>query len=461
MAETVISQLPSDHAGDGIPARIIQLLEERTARGTLLDIGCAGGGIAREAARLGYRVTGLGGDASAHGESPYARMIAADLERDDWHTGLEEGGYDVILLLDVLDRVPRPDAILQRLRALLSERGVVYVSLPNVAHASVRVHLLSGHFDYRPAGPLDEAHRRFFTFDSMQALFERSGYVIHSFERILAPPAAIDLPYSARYETLLRDLEHHDIDARTFQFLFAVYPSESAKQLHHLRDKLHESQREWARQKREIQNELDQARAEMATVRERSDEGARREQQLDSGLAHARTELATRESRVHSLESQLASVQAMLSYAQEALQQQIWLQESRAERARAEQDERERLHGATIARKEGDVAALEATIARKEGDVAALEATIARKEGDVAALEATIARKEGDVAHLAGEIAVKNEYIVRLEGEVAVKNGHIGHLEDEIARYRRATQRGWRGILHRVRRLIHAVGDAP
>ena len=52
------------------------------------------------------------------------------------------------------------------------------LSVPNVAHASVRLALLRGQFDYEDTGILDATHLRFYTRESIADLLESCGYLV-------------------------------------------------------------------------------------------------------------------------------------------------------------------------------------------------------------------------------------------------------------------------------------------
>ena len=52
------------------------------------------------------------------------------------------------------------------------------VSVPNVAHAVIRLSLLFGRFDYADRGILDRTHLRFFTRKTARRMLERAGFEI-------------------------------------------------------------------------------------------------------------------------------------------------------------------------------------------------------------------------------------------------------------------------------------------
>ena len=66
-------------------------------------------------------------------------------------------------------------AALAEIAAWLAPEGRVVVSLPNVAHWTVRAGLLAGRWEYRDSGILDDTHLRFFTWASGARLVEDAG----------------------------------------------------------------------------------------------------------------------------------------------------------------------------------------------------------------------------------------------------------------------------------------------
>jgi SAM-dependent methyltransferase len=83
------------------------------------------------------------------------------------HTSIEplDGRkFDCVLLLDVLEHLPDPFDFVARLAPLLAPNAFIVISVPNVAHWSVRLPLFfCGRFEYRSRGILDATHRYFFT----------------------------------------------------------------------------------------------------------------------------------------------------------------------------------------------------------------------------------------------------------------------------------------------------------
>lgn len=88
----------------------------------------------------------------------------------------DAGQFDVILLADVLEHMVNPDNVLKELHTFLNPNGILLISLPNIAHYSIRTSLLRGRFDMTDAGILDRTHLKFFTKKTAIELFERAGY---------------------------------------------------------------------------------------------------------------------------------------------------------------------------------------------------------------------------------------------------------------------------------------------
>jgi SAM-dependent methyltransferase len=124
-------------------------------------------------------------DAAEEASLRAERVIVGDVEELDLEAELGGERFDAILFADVLEHLRDPAAVLRRVRPFVADGGAVVASIPNVAHASVRLSLLAGSFRYREQGLLDESHLRFFTREGVQDLFEGSGYLITDWLRPL------------------------------------------------------------------------------------------------------------------------------------------------------------------------------------------------------------------------------------------------------------------------------------
>jgi len=87
----------------------------------------------------------------------------------------------------VLEHIYDPWRTLLRVRNWLAPGTRVLASLPNIRNLANLDQLAGGHWDYGPNGVLDVTHVRFFTRESLQAMFEQTGYRIDRIEPLVQP----------------------------------------------------------------------------------------------------------------------------------------------------------------------------------------------------------------------------------------------------------------------------------
>jgi SAM-dependent methyltransferase len=90
----------------------------------------------------------------------------------------EHGGFDVVLSSDVIEHTAAPAGFVEMMGRALRPGGLLLVSVPNVAHWSVRLNLLFGRFDYEPVGIMDATHLRWFTTKTIADLLDRNGFEV-------------------------------------------------------------------------------------------------------------------------------------------------------------------------------------------------------------------------------------------------------------------------------------------
>jgi glycosyltransferase involved in cell wall biosynthesis len=179
---------------------------ERVPDGSrVLDLGCGRGLLAAELTRRGCTVHGV------DDLDPELVSGVAHFERRDLDLGPPEedlSGYDVVLLLDVLEHLYSPEAFLSALRRLPGATAPkIVLSVPNVAFLLVRLRLLLGGFEYGREGILDLTHRRLFTVRSLRRLLDQYGFQVEELCAVPAPfPKALGDGWAGRLLVALNGL---------------------------------------------------------------------------------------------------------------------------------------------------------------------------------------------------------------------------------------------------------------
>ena len=110
---------------------ILDLVERRRSPGRMLEVGCGHGLLLDEARRRGWEVTGLelSERSAAWARDNYGlEVLEQPLESLDPR---EDGSWDAVLMIDVLEHLEDPAGALARCRALLAPDGVICVVTPD------------------------------------------------------------------------------------------------------------------------------------------------------------------------------------------------------------------------------------------------------------------------------------------------------------------------------------------
>jgi 2-polyprenyl-3-methyl-5-hydroxy-6-metoxy-1,4-benzoquinol methylase len=159
------------------------------AERSVLDLGCGEGAVAAELKANGNRITGVDLLPAAANSNAFEDYFSADLEEGIQPVieALQGRRFDRVLLLDVLEHLSRPERLLQQCRQVLAPQGELIISVPNVAHLSVRLLLLLGRFEYTQRGILDRTHLRFFTRKTARRLVRENGFEIRAEKSTVTP----------------------------------------------------------------------------------------------------------------------------------------------------------------------------------------------------------------------------------------------------------------------------------
>lgn len=272
----------------------------------VLELGPATGYMTRVLEAQGARVVGIEIDPQmAERAAPHCeRMIVGDLDTLDIEAALGDDRFDAIVAADVLEHLKDPLATLERLRPFLAPDGCFVISVPNVAHGSVRLALLSGRFEYRDIGLLDATHLRFFTRETLEQLLDDAELGLAELRRHELNLDASEVPFEAdAVPAELREALERDPDARTYQYVVKAIPMERAG-LRELQARL--------RELAELRLELGRATSRVAELEQALTERARalaeiggREGELRRALIEAHDQLLRRDGQLERLNQEI------------------------------------------------------------------------------------------------------------------------------------------------------------
>ncbi|MDP6826661.1 MAG: methyltransferase domain-containing protein [Pseudomonadales bacterium] len=211
-------------------SRVARYMRETAPRGgRVLEIGCAGGYFGRAVRDLGYEVWGIESDSSVVHEAARRldRVYEGTVEHFLDQLDGEETQFKFIVFGDVLEHLMDPVSVLRACVPHLTDDGHVIASVPNVAHASVRLMLLEGRWDYDEVGIIDSTHLRFYTRDNLVDLFTRAGFAVERLSAITLEKPDVGITVNPRiadaFNAHIRDRER---DA--FQFVAMAAPDDAA-----------------------------------------------------------------------------------------------------------------------------------------------------------------------------------------------------------------------------------------
>lgn len=199
----------------------------------VLDVGCASGYLGAILMGRGCDVTGVEIDPAAaqQARAVLTAVVEADLDSTRLSEHFSPASFDTIVFADVLEHLQDPLAVLADAKELLAPGGQIVISIPNVAHGSLRLALLQGRWKYTDVGLLDRTHIRFFTWSSLGEFLADAGLVADVARSTTADPLGVGVAIAAdRLPTSIVEWVRHQPHALDFQFVVSAHvaaPSET------------------------------------------------------------------------------------------------------------------------------------------------------------------------------------------------------------------------------------------
>lgn len=143
-----------------------------------LDVGAGEGFAMGYFAQAGWQVTGL--DYSSYGCSQHNPQMLENLFIGDIGDSidrlvLEGASFELILLDNILEHVLEPLAVLQKIRRLLADKGVLIIEVPN-DFSNLQLQLMRDGFIDRPFWVVKPDHISYFNAEGLTALCDEAGY---------------------------------------------------------------------------------------------------------------------------------------------------------------------------------------------------------------------------------------------------------------------------------------------
>ncbi|MBE1274789.1 glycosyltransferase [Enterovibrio baiacu] len=199
----------------------------------VLDVGCWEGSLGEFLIREKSCIVDgieLYHEAGVKAEKFYRNVFFNDLET--FESNYIQSTYDYVVCADVLEHVRNPAAVLSELKKLLKPSGKLIVSVPNVAYGGVIAEMLSGKFEYRERGILDNTHYRFFTRDSIVKLVNSLGFGVNRIDAVQAHIKESEFAESlvSEFPFDLKRVLSNTKDSGTYQFVL-VCDSDAEKKI--------------------------------------------------------------------------------------------------------------------------------------------------------------------------------------------------------------------------------------
>ncbi len=147
----------------------------------ILEVGCNDGAFCATLKRTDREIWGLEMNIEAAQKAIEICNYVLTGDFNEVYEQLPKNHFDCVIFNDVLEHIYSPWETIQKVKPLLTEKGVIVSSIPNFRYiANIFTEIIwHGEFRYKPEGGiLDDTHIRFFTPKSIQRMYQEQGYEV-------------------------------------------------------------------------------------------------------------------------------------------------------------------------------------------------------------------------------------------------------------------------------------------
>ncbi len=154
----------------------------------VLDVGCGNGRMGQKIKEKGNYVAGVEISQKA---ADVARQVlnavhSFDIEKQ-WPEELQQRDFDLVVLPEILEHVFDPVYVLKSVRDALKPGGSIIITTPNFMTWTNRMRFLVGSFQYQEQGMFDFGHIRWFTYQYLREVLEKTGFKTTDERHIIFP----------------------------------------------------------------------------------------------------------------------------------------------------------------------------------------------------------------------------------------------------------------------------------
>lgn len=159
---------------------------------TILDVGCATGtnGNFLLDNKIASNVIGVefNENMAKKAKLKYDSVYVGDLNSMDFIKSIvaREHTFDYIIFGDILEHLVNPSMVLKEFKELLSKKGKIIISVPNIAHIELFIQVfIKGTWPKNERGIFDKTHLSWFTKKDIEKTVNISGLKVILYERKL------------------------------------------------------------------------------------------------------------------------------------------------------------------------------------------------------------------------------------------------------------------------------------